>query len=725
MYIRKTISCLATLSLLFLFGCASDKKQELSLSLDVVSTHAERVSGDSALIAINPSLSSIEEFDFQLNQKPINIHWISGGIDKGFYGLLEGLNIGENILSASVDGERISSLAITSHPVTGPIFSGPHQKPYLCLPNLSLGRDGNKRNFAIGNGEVLDLSDIDDNCHLPRQQDYVYVSTDENKTGFVSLEDVKQTPSDLASINTDGKEIPFIVLIETGTINRAVYQIASVVSPTEFSHVDEYTGRYQMQNLKPWNQRLVYTFGGGCEAGFHQGTSTGGVLRKDLLAKGYAIASSTLNVNRQGGCNDVISAETAMMVKEHFIETWGMPEHTIGLGSSGGAMQQHLIANAYPGILDGLIVGASFPDPITYFMDSAECALPLRTYLNNRELSDDVKTAIGGWHQWSTCDVSLGERPARISPYDCAGEIPAELAYDEVENPRGIRCSIYDGMKNVFGQVPHPRVNDLMVAPSPHDNIGVQYGLRALQAGLISKELFLDLNENVGGWDIDYQATSERTQANPIALEKAYSTGRIANGKSLSNIPIIDDRAYLDAIGNFHTSVYSFSLRARLIRDNGHADNHLIRRRPGSLNLTPENVTLMDEWISNLAMAKESEKIDGIRAAKPDKLADDCFTENGERIIETAVFSEEDLFQTPKGQCNQLYPVHGNPRIVAGAPLTGDVMKCELRPINWGEYGVEFSEAERDRLIKIFPGGVCDWSLKGIAQQQNDQWISY
>jgi len=27
-----------------------------------------------------------------------------------------------------------------------------------------------------------------------------------------------------------------------------------------------------------WNKGVVYTFGGGCNAGFHQGNSTGGVL---------------------------------------------------------------------------------------------------------------------------------------------------------------------------------------------------------------------------------------------------------------------------------------------------------------------------------------------------------------------------------------------------------------------------------------------------------------
>jgi hypothetical protein len=699
--------------LLILNACEDQSQTDSDFSLETLSARADMISGDSVLLGAQVKGLDGSFITFKLNGTTVIVDFELTPIGKVQPGLLTGLKPGQNTLQVYVDGEFTKELILTAHPVSGPIFSGPQQSPYLCLSELAPDRNGQVRGFDIGNGERLNLDKLDENCHLPRRVDYVYISREQSKSGFQALTDLSQIPEDVAVINTESGAKPFVVLLETGTINRAVYQIATLVN-------------VEGKSKRPhWNRRLIYTFGGGCEAGFHQGTDTGGVLRESLLAQGYAIASSTLNVNRQGGCNDVVSAETAMMVKEHFIETVGLPDHTIGLGSSGGAMQQHLIANAYPGILDGLIVGASFPDPITYFMDSADCALPLRNYLNNIDVSDEVKTAIGGWQQWATCDLSLGQRPARISPYDCAGEIPVDLAYNETTNPKGIRCSIYDSMKNIFGEVSHPRIENLTVAPTPHDNVGVQYGLRALQAGLINKGLFLDLNENVGGWDVDYQPTGERIEANPQALERAYQTGRIANGKSLANIPIIDDRAYLDAIGNFHTSVYSFSLRARLIRDNGHADNHIIRRHPRDQEFTDDNVRLMDAWLTNLSSLEGAEVIDNIRKAKPKALADDCFTDDGTRIVEPAVFTETDVFQAPKGQCNQRYPVHANPRIVAGGPLTGDVMKCALKPINWREYGIEFNEAEQARLTKIFPNGVCDWSKPGRGQQDSEVWLSY
>ena len=139
-------------------------------------------------------------------------------------------------------------------------------------------------------------------------------------------------------------------------IDRAVYEIAALYDPA--APPSPFTDE------PGWNGRLVYTFGGGCNVGYHQGTGNGGVLTDLFLARGYAVASSSLNVY-DNNCSEVISAEVALMVKEHFAETYGKPAYTIGWGGSGGAIQQHLIGNNYPGILDGIVPGVSFQDSIT------------------------------------------------------------------------------------------------------------------------------------------------------------------------------------------------------------------------------------------------------------------------------------------------------------------------------------------------------------------------
>ena len=140
------------------------------------------------------------------------------------------------------------------------------------------------------------------------------------------------------------KQVPFIVRIETGTINRAIYQIAMLHNPAKRSGA-----RFLHRAARGWNGRLIYTFGGGCEPGWYQqGASTGGVMDDAQLRQGYAVASASLDV-AGNNCNDLISAETMMMVKERFIEAYGVPLFTIGWGSSGGAIQQYRIARQLPG----------------------------------------------------------------------------------------------------------------------------------------------------------------------------------------------------------------------------------------------------------------------------------------------------------------------------------------------------------------------------------------
>ena len=81
---------------------------------------------------------------------------------------------------------------------------------------------------------------------------------------------------------------------------------------------------------------MLYSFGGGCIGGWYrQGGTLGSLVSDNIVGKGYAEAASTLNVFGTN-CQDVTAAETMMMVKEHFIETYGPPLFTFGRGGSGG-----------------------------------------------------------------------------------------------------------------------------------------------------------------------------------------------------------------------------------------------------------------------------------------------------------------------------------------------------------------------------------------------------
>ena len=60
------------------------------------------------------------------------------------------------------------------------------------------------------------------------------------------------------------------------------------------------------------------------------------------------------------------------MTKEHLIESYGTLRYTIGTGCSGGSLAQQWIANAYPGVYQGILPTCSFPDAwstATQFLD--------------------------------------------------------------------------------------------------------------------------------------------------------------------------------------------------------------------------------------------------------------------------------------------------------------------------------------------------------------------
>lgn len=54
------------------------------------------------------------------------------------------------------------------------------------------------------------------------------------------------------------------------------------------------------------------------------------------------------------------------------------------------------------------------------------------------------------------------------------------------------------------------------------------------------------------------------------------------------------------------------------------------------------------------------------------------------------------------------------------APLTGDILKCQLRPIRFEDYAVSFTPEEKARLKAIFPQGVCDYSVPGVSHRPLD-----
>ena len=331
----KTLLWLASLTTAIVVAACggSNDAPDTAPSLTVLSSRADVVSDGSALVQISASAADLKRAKLTIGQRDATAQLTSTG-DTTMVALVTDLSEGPNEVVATV-GDASAKLTLTNSSKNGAIFSGPQQMPWICQTSSVLLTDGSSL------GPALDTS-----CNAPTKVLYLYMPT--AGTAFKVLTSTSQLPADMSRTTTyDGRQVNYIVRLEVGTVNRGIYQIAVLFDPAK-DQVPNPAGTFSA-----WNRKLIYTYGGGAGPGYFQGTSTGGVLIGHMLAKGFAVASSTLNV---GGnyLNDVTSAETTSMVKEIFIKKFGPPIYTMGWGGSGGSIQQHLIANNYPGLLDGI-----------------------------------------------------------------------------------------------------------------------------------------------------------------------------------------------------------------------------------------------------------------------------------------------------------------------------------------------------------------------------------
>ena len=122
------------------------------------------------------------------------------------------------------------------------------------------------------------------------------------------------------------------------------------------------------------------------------------------LGQRYELFVNTLN-HPTNSCNAVGAGESAMMGREHFIETFGVPLYTMTTGGSGGAYTSLQLADAFPGLFDGVSVSATF---VQYGLNALTSgAITMPQFL-------DMNEKVGGFDQDANYTGSLeGALPER------------------------------------------------------------------------------------------------------------------------------------------------------------------------------------------------------------------------------------------------------------------------------------------------------------------------
>ena len=645
-----------------------------------------------------------------------------------YEGLVSGLALGPNALTAT-SGRGQASLTVTAHPLTGPMFSGPHQSPFICQT----------QDFKLPDGTTLGPAQ-DSDCSAPTVVQYVYRST--SGGDFRPLTDPTHLPADVAATTTRlGTRVAFVVRVETGTLNRGIYQFAVLHDPSQEAAPSPRTPS------RGWDRRLIAVHGTGCARGWYvQGAALGAnVLDVERLGEGYGLFSNTLN-HPTNSCNPVLAGETATMVKQRVIETLGVPTFTLSMGTSGGAYTSLQLADAYPGLFDGVVISATFPDALAIASQASDGHLLTHYFRQTApgSFSPAQQQAVGGYgspgallanaNQAGRTDPVQGraDAPNYVSaPWNPA--VPQALRYDPDTRTKGARPTVYDAAANIYGRDP-----ETGFARRPFDNVGVQYGLKALHAGTISPAQFLDLNAQIGGYDQDANYVANRSRGDPEAISAAYRSGLSLSGHGgLAHLPILDTGGLytdLEPAGEYHLRHHHFSVRERLIRANGRADNMVMwsgglgldaRTRPESLTagqkellaaIPRESFRGLEAWLSAIA-ADDRPGSALARTLRNKPVQDGCWVAEGDR----ARFVAEPQIHQGDTVCNRVYPAFSFPRHVAGGPLAADVLKCALRPARGKDYP-GFSPEDLARLKVIFPAGVCDFDRPGLGQVPVQPW---
>lgn len=638
------------------------------VELEVLSSRADLVSGGNALVRVNiEDAADAGRLSVKLGDNDVTGQFATranGEVEA----LLTGIPDGPSTLTAIAGGNG-ARLQLKGHPNGGPLISGPQLQPWNCQPTA-----------------------VDAQCNQPASYELFARTGD----GFVAY-DPESPPSGVQeTTTTEGETVPFIVRVETGYQDRDQYKIATLFDPGQPWE--------PWAPQKGWNRRLVFTHGGSCGTDRAAGSAPD-VMREALLGKGFMVASTALN-NLGHNCNPVIIAESELMARERVAEQYGPARATLGTGCSGGAIAQTMLAHAYPGFYDGITTQCTFVDLFTTGKQAISGHLFRKLFgpggrptgsaewplvsSNNPAAPAPADDTLFDTAFWPSIDGAAG----------CGGLTPEQKAT--------VRCGVLDHNVNILG------LGRTGFVGVPFDNVGVQYGLKALQAGTLTPQQFVDINKEIGGLDpdtLDY--VPARTEADASALANAYRAGYLAIGNTLADTPIIEGRGPNEAAA--HVTYPTKVIDARLQRFAGTTASHVLWEGPvpllGNTSYADRMVFEMDRWVAAIQGDDRAvPKAEKVRENKPADLTDRCETADGT--------------STPPGTCPYVR-YNDAPTQVAGEGPDNDILKCQLEPLDRADYPLTMTDAQFATLQDAFPTGVCDWSQPGVGETETVPWLTF
>ena len=141
---------------------------------------------------------------------------------------------------------------------------------------------------------------------------------------------------------------------------------------------------------------------------------------------------------------------------------------------------------------------------------------------------------------------------------------------------------------------------------------------------------------------------------------------------------------------------------------------------PQSTAPSVESLTVMDKWITSIKGSTSEAAIEAkVVAAKPTEAFDFCY------LFSDKTFSTK-VTDIDMCDADARLQFHASPRQVAGGPVSENILKCELKPLNPADYlPATFTSEQWARLHAAFPTGSCDFNRPAVGEQPSEPWMTF
>ena len=197
----------------------------MTVQLSVLSSEPQWVSGGDARIHVRAARGLRDKLELRLNGRPVDIALEE--VADGLEGVVSGLRLGDNRLEVKHRHAHVrDAITLTNWPITGPMFTGPQQTPFVCTAtqfNLQPNVDSpTAPGYRVTNaqGQTIGYSQ---NCSIDSFVTYLYRATNNTWKTLPA----GPRPDDMTTVTLpDGRTVDFVIRREVGSINRFLYSFA-------------------------------------------------------------------------------------------------------------------------------------------------------------------------------------------------------------------------------------------------------------------------------------------------------------------------------------------------------------------------------------------------------------------------------------------------------------------------------------------------------------------